>query len=130
MRTPDSPLSYSELILRATPDAALFVDPDGIIRFWNAGAEALFGWPAAEAVGAPLDCIVPVALRAAHTACFAEVLSSGISRKGQDAVQMLLPAVDRQGTVQTLSFSIAVVPGAEGRPLGAASIIRPVLRDA
>jgi PAS domain S-box-containing protein len=40
-------------------DAVIGVSPDGAITSWNAGAEAIYGWPAAEAVGKPIDVIIP-----------------------------------------------------------------------
>src|SRR3546814_18705579 len=40
-------------------DAILYADRDGTIRFWNPAAERIFGFTAAEAIGASLDIIVP-----------------------------------------------------------------------
>src|SRR5687767_4001436 len=40
----------------AASDVAVFVvDGDGIVRVWGEGAVRLFGWPAADAVGTPLE---------------------------------------------------------------------------
>lgn len=41
----------------ATDQAILTFDADGQITSWNSGAEVLFGWPAAQAVGADIDLI-------------------------------------------------------------------------
>ena len=41
----------SEQIVRKAADAIIFADEEGIIRLWNAGAEAIFGYPAEEALG-------------------------------------------------------------------------------
>jgi PAS domain-containing protein len=46
-----------------TPEAVLFADHDGIIRFWDAGCERRFGHTASEAVGQSLDIIIPEAQR-------------------------------------------------------------------
>jgi len=48
-------------ILRTTDDAVVSTDRDGIIMSWNAGAEVLFGYPAAEAITKPIGLIVPAA---------------------------------------------------------------------
>ncbi len=48
-------------------DAFVRLDAAGTIVEWNARAEDMFGWPAADAVGRRLsDTVVPVRYRAAH----------------------------------------------------------------
>ncbi|HYO79902.1 MAG TPA: ATP-binding protein [Bryobacteraceae bacterium] len=43
---------YCQQIVAASVDyAMLFLDGDGVIRYWNTGAEKIFGLPAAEAIG-------------------------------------------------------------------------------
>ena len=49
---------YRKFVEQA-PDALLYSDREGIIRLWNQGAERIFGFSAAEAVGASLDIIIP-----------------------------------------------------------------------
>jgi PAS domain S-box-containing protein len=51
-------------IVEHAQDAMIFADRDGIIRLWNAGAEAIFGYRAEEAVGHTSDLIIPEHLRA------------------------------------------------------------------
>src|SRR5206468_9001415 len=43
---------------------------DGLIIKWLAGAEALFGWRRAEALGRPLTLIVPEHVRERYVAAF------------------------------------------------------------
>src|SRR5690349_6777987 len=45
-----SEFPFDDLVKLAS-DAILIRDCDGTIRFWNAGAERLYGWSAAQAVG-------------------------------------------------------------------------------
>lgn len=47
-------------IVRASPDAILRIDPDGIVKSWNAAAESLLGWPAGEAIGKKVSDAVPL----------------------------------------------------------------------
>lgn len=42
----------------ASPDCVISVDPQGQITFWNAAAEWMFGFPAEEAVGKPVELIL------------------------------------------------------------------------
>ena len=56
-------------ILERLEDHAVHIaiDKEGIVTTWNPEAEALFGWPAEEAVGQPLTAlIIPEPLHAAH----------------------------------------------------------------
>jgi PAS domain S-box-containing protein len=45
-------------LLNVTRDAIMVVDLDYRVRFWNRGAELLFGWSQAEAVGRVLDALI------------------------------------------------------------------------
>jgi PAS domain S-box-containing protein len=56
--------------------AIVYADGAGGIRFWNAGAEALFGHSAADASGKRVDLIVPEAYRAMHWAGFNRTIGS------------------------------------------------------
>src|SRR5918994_6229797 len=49
-----------EVLIDSSPDALIAVAPDGTVLFWNAGAEAVYGYTKAEAIGNRLyDLIVP-----------------------------------------------------------------------
>jgi PAS domain S-box-containing protein len=41
----------TRMVLDTAPDAFITLDRDGVIMGWNAAAERLFGWSAAEAIG-------------------------------------------------------------------------------
>ncbi|HUA36167.1 MAG TPA: CHASE3 domain-containing protein [Candidatus Binataceae bacterium] len=45
-------------IVSATPDAVVSIAPDGMIRSWNRGAEAMYGHTATEAVGQFYETLV------------------------------------------------------------------------
>ncbi|HEY2635872.1 MAG TPA: ATP-binding protein [Solirubrobacteraceae bacterium] len=49
-------------------DAIVCADEENAIVFWNAAAERMFGWPAAEAHGRPLTIVIPERYQAAHLA--------------------------------------------------------------
>ncbi|WP_164557747.1 PAS domain S-box protein [Massilia atriviolacea] len=66
------------VILDQSHDAFVAVGADGRITDWNAKAEAMFGWPAASAIGQDLaTLIIPAELRAAHNAGVARMVASG-----------------------------------------------------
>jgi len=56
--------------------AIVYARPDGAIGFWNAGAEALFGYARNEASDRRVDLIVPEEYRAMHWAGFERAIGS------------------------------------------------------
>ncbi|MEA2338860.1 MAG: hypothetical protein QOE82_2867 [Thermoanaerobaculia bacterium] len=50
--------NLSELLLRETPDAIIIITPAGEVLYWNNGAESLFGYSSAEAVGQSIDALI------------------------------------------------------------------------
>jgi PAS domain S-box-containing protein len=44
-------LRFQALLLEAIADSVIFTDLEGRIQYWNRGAEALFGYTAAEMMG-------------------------------------------------------------------------------
>ena len=46
-------------ILDGSPDAILICDRAGVVRYWNAAAERVFGFSATEALGASMNLIIP-----------------------------------------------------------------------
>ena len=62
-------------IVAEAGDAIIFADRDGIIRLWNQGAERIFGYGAEEAVGQPLDLIIPENLRERHNQGYRRVMA-------------------------------------------------------
>ena len=67
---PESQVSDEVLrqALDAAPDGIIVVDATGTIVFANPMAEQLFGYPRTELEGAPVELLLPDALRAAHVA--------------------------------------------------------------
>jgi len=114
----------SDALLRTRSDAIIAADQGGVIRFWNPGAERLFGYCAAEAVERSLDLIIPGRLRQRHWDGYRRVMASGESRYGAADV-LAVPAVRKDGV--TISVEFTVVPLArEGRTVGLVAIMRDV----
>ncbi|MET4700960.1 PAS domain S-box-containing protein [Constrictibacter sp. MBR-5] len=105
------------------PDAVVFSDREGIIRFWNAAAERLFGFAAAEAVGRSLDIIIPERQRAVHWSGYATVMETGRSRYGAGDV-LSVPALHKDGRRLSVEFTIAMLHAGDGGVDGIAAIMR------
>jgi len=111
-------------IVEDNPIAILFADRDGKIRFWNAGAEAMFGYTAEEALGQSLDLIVPERQRARHWEGWARVMASGVTKYGRDA--LAVPATRKDGSRISIEFNIILLRAPTGELLGAAAMVQDV----
>ena len=114
----------SEQIVRENSDAIMFADHEGAIRLWNRGAEAMFGYSAAEAEGQSLDLIIPENLRGRHWEGYHKVMASGVTRYGTELLSA--PGIRKDGTRLSLEFSMVIVRGEDGAVLGTGAIIRDI----
>jgi PAS domain S-box-containing protein len=67
----------ADAVLHTNSDAIVASDKDGIIRFWNPGAERIFGYTSVDAIGKSLDIIIPERLRARHWQGYRQVMATG-----------------------------------------------------
>ena len=72
----------------STRDGIVSADVNGRIIFWNAGAEAMFGRTAADALGRPLTDLMPERYRDAHRAGMARFLADGEGRLMGSTVEL------------------------------------------
>jgi PAS domain S-box-containing protein len=105
-------------------DAIIFADREGIIRLWNAGAEAMFGYRAAEMEGENLERIIPETLRARHNQGYHRVMARGESKYATEL--LAVPGLRQDGTRISLEFTITLIKDEQGAVLGAAAILRDV----
>ena len=111
-------------IVDQAPDAIVFADRDGVIRLWNAGAEAMFGYGVDEAVGQTLDLIIPARLRARHWTGCNITMATGVSRYARQV--LAVPAIRKDGTSISVEFTVALLHEASGALVGITAIIRDV----
>jgi PAS domain S-box-containing protein len=109
-------------------DALVVADAEGTILFWNAGAERIFGFSAAEALGRSLDLIMPENLRQRHWGGYERTMRTGETRYG--AGQLLsVPALRNDGARISVQFSILPLPDPAGGLRGVAAVMRDVTED-
>jgi PAS domain S-box-containing protein len=100
--------------------AIVISDVRGVIQYWSDGAERLFGYSAAEAVGQLLDLIVPPQFRERHWAGFRKAIQTG---KGQsDGAATNLPVLCKDGTVRAFPARFMFLTDARNEVVGALGI--------
>jgi len=112
-------------IVVGSPDAVVYAERDGVIRLWNAAAEAIFGFTAAEALGQSLDIIIPERLRDRHWKGWDKVMETGVSRYGARET-LSVPGMRKDGSTVSVDFSIQLLKDEAGKVVGSAAILRDV----
>jgi PAS domain S-box-containing protein len=115
----------AEALLHSMSDAIVASDSDGRISFWNPGAERIFGFSRAEAIGQSLDLIIPERLRARHWTGYSEVMRTGESRYGHGDL-LSVPALRKDGARLSIEFTIVPLKDDAGAITGMAAILRDV----
>jgi PAS domain S-box-containing protein len=115
----------SAALLVSNADAIIAADAQGVIRFWNPGAERVFGFTAADAVGQSLDLIIPERQRDRHWRGYHHVMQTGRSRYGDGDI-LAVPGVRKDGTRISLEFTIVPLRDGSGGLTGMGAILRDV----
>jgi diguanylate cyclase (GGDEF)-like protein/PAS domain S-box-containing protein len=97
--------------------AIVTTDDGGTIIFWNPAAQALFGYPAAEAIGRDISMIVPARFRADHDRGMNRVREGGAPRLAGKSVEIV--GVHRDGHEIPVEISLSSWVGSRGRQFGA-----------
>jgi PAS domain S-box-containing protein len=119
------PSDFTAQLVASCPDAVIYADAEGKIRFWNAAASRIFGFAEAEALGASLDLIIPERLRARHWQGYDEVMRGRDSRYGEGDV-LAVPARHRDGRQISVEFTILPLRDEAEALLGIAAFLRDV----
>ena len=117
--------NFAETLIANMPDAVVYSDRDGTIRYWNGGAVRLFDHATEDAVGQSLDLIIPEGLRARHWDGFHETMRTGQTRYG-DGQLLSVPAMRKDGRRISVAFTIVPFIDEKGALTGIAAIMRDV----
>ncbi len=119
--------ALAEAVLSTRSEAIVVADVEGTIRFWNPGAERIFGYASDAALGRSLDIIIPERLRKRHWDGYHRVIEGGESR--YDAGELLaVPGITRDGSGVSIEFTLMVLRDQAGKLVGLAAIIRDVTK--
>jgi len=107
-------------IVESSADAIVGETLDGVVTSWNPGAEAIFGYSAAEMIGQSLQRLVPAEQRADMAELLARV------HRGERVAHFETERLCRDGRRITVSMSISPMVDASGRIVGVSRIARDI----
>lgn len=113
-------LRWMSAIVESSEDAIIGLDLDGKITSWNRGAERLYGYSAAEAIGRHTEIIMPPE-RLGETSQFLEQIRVGESVEPVETVR-----VHKSGRRIDVSVTVSPVRDALLRVVGASKIDRDI----
>src|ERR1044072_2892322 len=107
-------------IIESADDAIISKTLDGIITSWNAGAERIFGYTAAEAIGRHISILIPDDLQDE------EVIIIGRIKSGQRIDHYETTRKRKDGELLDISLTVSPIKGPDGTVVGASKIARDV----
>jgi PAS domain S-box-containing protein len=107
-------------IVEHSEDAVISKTQEGIITSWNAAAERLFGYQAAEAIGKHIDLVIPPDRRDEHAEIMRKLLA------GERIVHFDTVRMRKDGSTFDVSLGISPIKNAYGEVIGAAKVLRDV----
>jgi PAS domain S-box-containing protein len=107
-------------IVEASDDAVVSKTLDGVITSWNGGAERIFGYSAAEAVGRGIELIIPPDRLGEERDILARL------RRGERIEHFETLRRAKDGRLMDISLTISPVRDATGRVVGASKIARDI----
>lgn len=107
-------------IVESSQDAIVGKDLDGIVTSWNSGAEAVFGFTAAEMVGTSVFLLIPPDLVDEETRLLAGI------RRGDSVVQLHTVRRTKDGRLIDVSITASPIRDASGQIVGSSKIARDV----
>ena len=112
--------AYLAAIVESTEDAIIGKSPDGIIQSWNAGAERVYGYAAAEVVGRRMLEILPPDRQHEES----DILER--MRSGQPMFHFETVRVRKDGKRIDVSLTISPIRDKSGEMLGISHVARDI----
>jgi PAS domain S-box-containing protein len=112
--------AFLAAIVDGSEDAIVSKNLDGIITSWNQSAERIFGYSASEAVGEPIDILIPRELAAEEKAIIQRL------KRGERTEHFETVRLRKDGTRIVVSLTISPVKNQAGEIIGASKIARDI----
>ncbi|HVS41107.1 MAG TPA: PAS domain S-box protein [Candidatus Dormibacteraeota bacterium] len=113
-------MSLLAAIVDSSDDAIISKTLDGRITSWNTAAEAMYGYTADEAVGRPIELIIPPDRDGEMESILARI------RRGERVDHHETVRLRKDGRPVPVSLTVSPVHGVDGTPVGASSISRDI----
>ena len=107
-------------IVDSCDDAIVSKDLNGIVKSWNKGAERIFGYTAAEAIGQPITLIIPADLLEEERVILERL------KRGERVDHFETIRVRKDGSRVNISLSVSPVRDDSGRITGASKVARDI----
>ena len=111
------------IIVESSDDAIISKDLEGVIVTWNRGAQRIFGFTEAEAVGQPITIIIPPELQEEENK-IQQRLGAGESIEHYETIR-----VTKEGKRVNVSLMICPLKDSTGRIIGASKIARDITEN-
>lgn len=110
-------------IIESSDDAIISKSLEGQIQTWNAAAERLFGYTAAEVVGRPVTILIPPERQDEEPNLLARL------RRGERIDHFETVRMTKDGRRLHISLSVSPVRNAAGQIVGAAKVARDITQQ-
>ncbi len=110
-------------IVESSDDAVVSKDLDGVITSWNRGAERVFGYTAAEAVGQHITLIIPPEHRDEEVEILARL------RRGERTDHFETVRKRKDGTLLNISVTVSPIRDPVGQVVGASKVARDITQQ-
>jgi PAS domain S-box-containing protein len=110
-------------IVESSDDAIISKNLDGIVTSWNTGAQRVFGYTAAEAVGQPVTIVIPANRQSEEREILTRI------RRGERIDHFETVRQRKDGSLIVVSLTVSPVKNAEGQIIGASKIARDITEE-
>src|SRR5438477_342142 len=107
-------------LVESSEDAIVGKTLDGTILTWNAGAERIYGYPAAEVIGNPMTLLLPGDRADEETEILVRI------GRGERVEPFETVRRTRKGDLIDVSLTISPIRGPDGRIVGASHVARNI----
>jgi PAS domain S-box-containing protein len=120
--TADAALAQERLaaIVESCYDAIVGKTLEGVVTSWNLGAERLFGYTAAEMIGAPIHRIIPPERRDEESMILSRL------RQGERVEHLETERVRKDGRRVDVSMTVSPIRNVHGTVVGASKVARDI----
>jgi len=120
----DERMHFLATVANDSADAIIGLDAQDVIRSWNRGAQAIFGYPSEEILGRPFTDLLSPSEEVAEGW---RRIKASVAREGSVHHHETV-CVGRDGRRIDVDLTLALVRDAEGRVIGSSVIMRDISR--